>query len=149
MEWTAVTSRPIDLTIFSNLWIAWVIVSLAIITRTKKNIVDVLLQFIPVVYFLGFVLIPRQIKHERELPPPYSPRDNESDRSSPVGVRRLLGLEPVDDGTHDIFSETSTSRAPASSVAGTASTDIEMREVPVERWTPISVGSTVGSTVSR
>ena len=91
-------------------------------------------------YLLGFILLPRQLAHEREMPPPYSPPpdDSPSRRSgSRAGFRRLLGLDQsIDDGTHDFFSEETAGRASPSS---SPSEEIEMREVPTERWTPVSL----------
>ncbi|THH02975.1 hypothetical protein EW145_g6640 [Phellinidium pouzarii] len=116
IEWTKAALRSINLNVFSNLWIAWVI-------------------FIPLTYFLGFFLLPRQLAHERKLLPPYSPRNSESGGSSRLGMRRLLGLDPVDDGTHDIFSEAASNAASSSPGQGATSTssaatarEIEMRE---------------------
>ncbi|KAI5124526.1 hypothetical protein M0805_003050 [Coniferiporia weirii] len=130
VEWSTATSRTIDLNFFSNLWIAWTIL-------------------VPLAYFAGFLLLPRQLVQERELPPPYSPETSESESGSGFGMRRLLGLDPVDDGTHDIFSEGALSGDNASSQEDTASGSVatsdgtEMREVPVERWAPISLASSL------
>jgi len=127
IEWTRVTGRPIDLLLLSNLWTAWAI-------------------FIPLLYLFGFALIPRQLVHEKELPPPYTPRTGfpDPDDEQPVGVRALLGLDApeVDDGTHDVFSENPSQTRTRSSAGGTnSSNDIEMREISVDRWTPVSLAT--------
>lgn len=95
----------------------------------------------PLLYIVGFVLIPRQLAAERELPPPYSPRNGPVE---PVGVRRLLGLEETegnDDGSHDVFSERSTSQSRTGSGGTSTSEDIEMSQVATERWTPVSLAT--------
>jgi len=115
-EWTKATSRGIDLDIFSNLWIAWV-------------------AFVPVAYFAGFAILPRQLAHERSLPPPYTPPPGGRDDSpGGIGVRHVLGTEAEDDGTHDIYSETGTHSTVSSRSA--VSTDIEMREVSLQGVPP-------------
>jgi len=127
-EWTKATSRGIDLTIFSNLWIAWVV-------------------FVPVAYFAGYSLLPRQLAYERSLPPPYSPPlGGRDDSPGGIGVRHLLGAEPEDDGTHDIYSETRTQSTVSSRSAVT--TDIEMREVSLQGVPPslMQVLSSIGGT---
>ncbi|KLO18557.1 hypothetical protein SCHPADRAFT_113148 [Schizopora paradoxa] len=124
-EWTKATSRGIALNIFSNLWIAWAV-------------------FVPVAYFAGFALLSRQLAHERSLPPPYTPPPGGRDDSpGGIGVRRLLGTEPEDDGTHDIYSETRTHSSGSS-----LSTDIEMREVSLQGMPPslMQVLSSIGGT---
>lgn len=56
-------------------------------------------------------------------------------------MRRLLGLNTADDGTHDMFSETSTwaDTARRESQTTASAADIEMREVRVG---PLSVSGT-------
>ncbi|EJD05915.1 uncharacterized protein FOMMEDRAFT_104262 [Fomitiporia mediterranea MF3/22] len=123
VDWTTATALPINLDIFSNLWIAWVV-------------------FIPVIYVMGFLLLPRQVKYERDLPPPYSPGVTVHEGNNGAGVRHLLGLEPVDDGTHDLFSEDVTRNAGERRRSSSPNSGgIEMREVPNERRTPLSLAS--------
>ncbi|KAL5490385.1 hypothetical protein ACEPAI_5218 [Sanghuangporus weigelae] len=125
VDWTIATERPIDLNVFSNLWIAWIV-------------------FIPVIYFIGFALLSRQLAHERELPPAYSPGASDTENGNGAGVRQLLGLDLglVDDGTHDMFSEENSQRRRSRGrrvTSNAASEDIEMREVPSEHRTPLSL----------
>ena len=84
-------------------------------------------------------LIPRQLKHERGLPPPYTPPSVESG----IGVSRLLELGPTDDGTHDVYSDPNVSGRSGSRSTHTQSdmsTDVEMREVQLEeRWSPVTL----------
>lgn len=89
----------------------------------------------PVAYFAGFAILPRQLAHERSLPPPYTPPPGGRDDSpGGIGVRHLLGTEAEDDGTHDIYSETRTHSTVSSRSA--VSTDIEMREVSLQGVPP-------------
>ena len=145
-EWTKATSRGIALNIFSNLWIAWAVVSNFYLNR--NNITnEIYYKFVPVASFAGFALLSRQLAHERSLPPPYTPPPGGRDESpGGIGVRRLLGTEPEDDGTHDIYSETRT-HSSSSSHSG-LSTDIEMREVSLQGVPPslMQVLSSIGGT---
>ncbi|KAH8117435.1 hypothetical protein DFH11DRAFT_1687438 [Phellopilus nigrolimitatus] len=133
--------------IFSNLWTAWTIVSVKYFSKKGKDH-ELLchIQFIPLTYLLGFLLLPRQVAHERELPPPYSP-GSEREESPGIGMRHLLGLDhqSIDDGTHDIFSEAvlHTSNSPTGMTSGSVTTtdEVEMREVPAERWTPVTLAN--------
>ena len=99
-------------------------------------------------------MIRRQIAHERELPPPYSP-ENSTGSLFRFFLGRLRKDESVDDGTHDVFSEAAsesqsqsgdnTSEVATTNVSSTAS-DIEMREVTFDGVRPISISNSPART---
>ena len=100
-------------------------------------------QCISIAYFSGFALVKRQLAHERELPPPYVPGPGNADQESTAqGMRRLLGLNAVDDGTHDMFSEEHSNTVRRESQTSSSANDIEMREVRVG---PLSVANSASS----
>ncbi|KAL5511567.1 hypothetical protein ACEPAH_4784 [Sanghuangporus vaninii] len=128
VDWTIATERSIDLNVFSNLWIAWVV-------------------FIPVIYFIGFALLRRQLARERELPPAYFTGASDTENGIEFGVRQL-NRGVVDDGTHDIFSEDNSQRRSGRGRRVTndaASGDTEMREVQSEHRTPLSLPTSLSA----
>lgn len=142
IEWVVATGRSINLNVFSNVWIAWIIVSysqlLLDLFPNKSSF-----QCVSITYFSGFALVKRQLAHERDLPPPYFPGPGNTEQESTAqGMRRLLGLDAVDDGTHDMFSEEhpNTTRRESQTLSAN---NVEMREV---RLGPLSVANSSSST---